>query len=240
MGVKRDLKDMRFGKLLVIQELPREERPNKKKVYWKCVCDCGKFSIAQTDNLVSGHTTSCGCKRAEVMSQTMKKNLVGQKFNKLLVLEETLERASDGCIMWKCKCDCGNITYVNSNSLKIGNIISCGCVRSKGEKRINSLLFDNNVRYKTQFYFSDLKDKSYLYFDFAIFDELDNLLCLVEYQGIQHFDPGAVHGAWDNLPQAHDQMKREYCKNHNIRLVEIPYTDYDKLDWKYLENKLNL
>ena len=149
MGVKRDLKDMRFGKLLVIQELPREERPNKKKVYWKCVCDCGKFSIAQTDNLVSGHTTSCGCKRAEVMSQTMKKNLVGQKFNKLLVLEETLERASDGCIMWKCKCDCGNITYVNSNSLKIGNIISCGCIRSKGEKRINSLLFDNNVRYKT-------------------------------------------------------------------------------------------
>ena len=240
MGAKRELTGCRFGKLLVVQELPKEERPNKKKVYWKCQCDCGGFSVVQTDNLMSGHTTSCGCKRAEVMSRTMKKDLVGQKFNKLLVLEETQERASDGCIMWKCQCECGNIVYVNSNSLKSGAIISCGCVRSKGEKKLNSLLFENNVRYKTQFYFSDLKDKSYLYFDFAIFDDLDTLICLIEYQGIQHFDPGSIHGAWNNLPQEHDKMKREYCKRHNIKLVEIPYTDYDILDWEYLENKLNL
>ena len=240
MGIKRELTGCRFGKLLVIQELPKEERPNKKKVYWKCQCDCGGFSIVQTDNLVSGHTTSCGCKRAEVMSRTMKKDLVGQKFNKLLVLEETQERASDGCVVWKCQCECGNITYVNSNSLKSGTIISCGCVRSKGEKKLNSILFENNVRYKTQFYFSDLKDKSYLYFDFAIFDNLDNLICLIEYQGIQHFNPESVHGAWNNLPQEHDKMKREYCQKHKIKLIEIPYTDYDILDWKYLKNKLNL
>lgn len=240
MGTKRKLTGCRFGKLLVVQELPKEERPNKKKVYWKCQCDCGGFSIVQTDNLVSGHTTSCGCKRAEVMSRTMKKDLVGQKFNKLLVLEETQERASDGCVVWKCQCECGNITYVNSNSLKSGTIISCGCVRSKGEKKLNSILFENNVRYKTQFYFSDLKDKSYLYFDFAIFDNLDNLICLIEYQGIQHFNPESVHGAWNNLPQEHDKMKREYCQKHKIKLIEIPYTDYDILDWKYLENKLNL
>ena len=240
MGIKRELTGCRFGKLLVIQELPKEERPNKKKVYWKCQCDCGGFSIVQTDNLVSGHTTSCGCKRAEVMSRTMKKDLVGQKFNKLLVLEETQERASDGCVVWKCQCECGNITYVNSNSLKSGTIISCGCVRSKGEKKLNSILFENNVRYKTQFYFSDLKDKSYLYFDFAIFDNLDNLICLIEYQGIQHFNPESVHGAWNNLPQEHDKMKREYCQKHKIKLIEIPYTDYDILDWEYLENKLNL
>ena len=240
MGTKRELTGCRFGKLLVVQELPKEERPNKKKVYWKCQCDCGGFSIVQTDNLVSGHTTSCGCKRAEVMSRTMKKDLVGQKFNKLLVLEETQERASDGCVVWKCQCECGNITYVNSNSLKSGTIISCGCVRSKGEKKINSILFENNVRYKTQFYFSDLKDKSYLYFDFAIFDNLDNLICLIEYQGIQHFNPESVHGTWNNLPQEHDKMKREYCQKHKIKLIEIPYTDYDILDWKYLKSKLNL
>ena len=240
MGTKRELTGCRFGKLLVVQELPKEERPNKKKVYWKCQCDCGGFSIVQTGNLVSGHTTSCGCKRAEIMSRTMKKNLVGQKFNKLLVLEETQERASDGCIVWKCQCECGNITYVSSNSLKSDAVISCGCVRSKGERKLNSLLFENNVRYKTQFYFPDLKDKGYLYFDFAIFDNSDNLICLIEYQGIQHFDLESIHGTWNNLPQEHDKMKREYCKRHKIKLVEIPYTDYDILDWEYLENKLNL
>lgn len=45
MGTKRELTGCRFGKLLVVQELPKEERPNKKKVYWKCQCDCGGFSI---------------------------------------------------------------------------------------------------------------------------------------------------------------------------------------------------
>ena len=53
----------------------------------------------------------------------------------LTVLEKTDMRSSDGCIMWKCKCECGNITYVNSNSLKRGDIVSCGCLRSKGEQK---------------------------------------------------------------------------------------------------------
>ena len=29
----------------------------------------------------------------------------------------------------------------------------------------------------------------------------------------------------------------EYCKNNNIKLVEIPYTDYNKIDNDYI-NKL--
>jgi hypothetical protein len=35
-------------------------------------------------------------------------------------------------------------------------------------------------------------------------------------------------------------MKKEYCQKHNINLIEIPYTDYDKLNWEYLKNKLSL
>lgn len=240
MGAKRNLINQTFGKLTVISELPKEERPNPKKVYWRCLCECGNLTLVQASNLTNGHTTSCGCKRAEVMSLNMSSNLINKKFGKLLVVEKTDIRYGDGCIVWKCQCECGNIAYVNTNSLKREDIISCGCVRSKGERLINQLLFENNINFKVQYRFKELKDKGYLYFDFAILDEEDKVKCLIEYQGVQHYDPGALHGVWKNTPQAHDNLKRDFCEQNHIPLIEIPYTDYDKITWEYLENKLNL
>ena len=39
------------------------------------------------------------------------KDLTGQKFGKLIVLEITPERRNRQ-VVWKCLCECGNITYV--------------------------------------------------------------------------------------------------------------------------------
>ena len=33
----------------------------KGRTYWKCLCDCGKFTIVEATKLKSGHTKSCGC-----------------------------------------------------------------------------------------------------------------------------------------------------------------------------------
>jgi hypothetical protein len=55
------------------------------------------------------------------MAKTMSTNLIDKKFGKLTVIEKTDARASDGCIIWKCQCECGNITYTNTNSLKNGD-----------------------------------------------------------------------------------------------------------------------
>lgn len=62
-----------------------------------------------------------------------KKNLIGQKFGRLTVLEETDERNSQGSVVWKCKCDCGNIHYVSTSSLtrKEKAISSCGCYKDE-------------------------------------------------------------------------------------------------------------
>ena len=54
-------------------------------------------------------------------------NLQGQKFNKLLVEEETSERDRTGSVIWKCKCDCGQITYASTADLRSGHKKSCGC-----------------------------------------------------------------------------------------------------------------
>ena len=55
-----------------------------------------------------------------------KKDIINQKFGKLTVLEETQNRASNGSILWKCECECGNIIFSTGSVLKSGRRVSCG------------------------------------------------------------------------------------------------------------------
>ena len=54
---KYDLTGQRFGKLVVIERA----FVRKKKVYWKCQCDCGEVRYHFTDTLLRGNAKSCGC-----------------------------------------------------------------------------------------------------------------------------------------------------------------------------------
>ena len=60
------------------------------------------------------------------------RDLTGQKFGKLLVLEQN--GRDKGRVIWKCKCDCGNITSKISTNLVEGTTKSCGCSHHKGVK----------------------------------------------------------------------------------------------------------
>ena len=60
IGIKNgtDLLNKKFGKLTVV------EKTNKRMgraIVWKCQCDCGNICYVSTNNLKSGHSTSCGC-----------------------------------------------------------------------------------------------------------------------------------------------------------------------------------
>ena len=62
----RDLRRSRFGKLVAIN---REYNPEEKESYWLCLCDCGKYVKVRRSNLLSGHSTSCGCYASEKTSE---------------------------------------------------------------------------------------------------------------------------------------------------------------------------
>lgn len=65
------------------------------------------------------------------------RNLIGQRFHKLTVIEEMPER-KHGNKVWKCQCDCGNIKYAYTNLLTSGSVQSCGCGRRENlAKRIS-------------------------------------------------------------------------------------------------------
>ena len=230
----------KFGRLTILDKWKKEPY-GLKRVLWKCRCDCGNELWVLSASLLSGNTQSCGCLHKDILSQNNKNlktiNLIGQKFGKLTVLDSAYSK--DDSKYWKCQCECGNIVYVRTGNLKSYNggcsTLSCGCIKSKGEEKISKLLNNLNISFQKQYSFNDLKDKGYLRFDFAIFKD-NNLYCLVEYQGEQHYDKTNNYYSEDGVYR--DNLKKKYCLENNIKLIEIPYWDYDKLDEEYLSSIL--
>lgn len=228
-----------------------DKAPNQgKHTAWNCICDCGTKCVIRGDQLRSGIAKSCGCLFREISAEkcrkvgksnigranVYRKDLVGKVVGLLTVIEY-YDTTTDGRARWKCLCRCGEETIVDANHLIDGHTKSCGCLLSAGEDKIKKILQDNDVNYISQYSFEDLRDRGKLRFDFAIFKN-DKLFCLIEYQGSQHYQN--LEGKLWNSPQMHDKMKREYCLKKNITLVEIPYWDFDKIDWNYIKEKCKI
>lgn len=65
----RNIVGERFGRLVVVSLGP--QLPNCGNANWKCRCDCGEFTFVRSNNLRTGHTSSCGCHDREQASKTM-------------------------------------------------------------------------------------------------------------------------------------------------------------------------
>lgn len=122
-------------------------------------------------------------------------------------------------ILHKCLID-GNEWYVTPANTLSG----CGCPRcskSKGEEQICKLLDNVNVYYERQKTFDDCKDIKPLPFDFY----LPNYNCCIEYDGEQHYRAVDYFGGEEYFRYVikHDNIKNDYCKNNNIKLLRIPY-----------------
>ena len=117
MGALIDLTGQQFGYWKVLERAPSE---TKGVVKWLCECKCGTIKAVKANSLRRGESKSCGCLQREKASQTLAttastiyNNLEGEHIDFLTVQQKTDERASNGAIVWKCVCDCGNIVYKN-------------------------------------------------------------------------------------------------------------------------------
>lgn len=107
------------------------------------------------------------------------------------------------------------------------------CRRSKGEELIEKLLIENNVSYKTQYTFSDLYYKNKLRFDFAIFDNVGDVKCIIEFDGVQHYKPVDFFGGIENFEKIkkRDSIKNKYCLDNNIEMIRISYLEFDSIEY---------
>ena len=185
--------------------------------YWLCKCDCGKIISTRTEHLVNGKTKSCGCYSKQMAASHFQNDLTGKRFGKLTVQYRTNNKK--GRIYYHCKCDCGKEIDVIYSSLVSGNTKSCGCLKSWKEEEIEKILIKNNIKFNREYRFKNCKDKNPLPFDFAIFKK-DQLIGLIEYQGVQHFTDNNNWGEHKlNLIQKHDNIKEDFCRNNNLPLL---------------------
>lgn len=128
-----------------------------------------------------------------------------------------------------CECECGNIVILTEEELmKKG----CGaaCSVSRGEVCAADIFNKLNINYQVQKKFDDFDMK----FDFY----LPDYNIIIECDGAQHFR--SLNSEWaseSKLQETRDRdlAKQEYCKKHNIKLLQIPFWDHKALSAKNLK-----
>ena len=127
------------------------------------------------------------------------------------------------CMCLKCGGKINKVSRLFIGANKTG-CPNCGN-KSNGEDKIREWLNTNNYRYAQQYSIDEVKDKHKLLFDFAVFKG-NELICLIEYDGEQHFKPVDLWGGIEALENIiiRDNIKNEYCDKNKILLIRIPYT----------------
>ena len=130
-----------------------------------------------------------------------------------------------------------SLANLNSNN---GGVYCTDCNNSQLEETTKQVLQKYNITYIREVIFNNLLGLGggNLSYDFYLSDY--NLL--IECQGIQHehYCKGFHETKKDFEKQLeHDKRKREYAKQHNIKLLEIWYYDMDNIE-QILTKQLNL
>lgn len=125
---------------------------------------------------------------------------------------------------------CGHIWYITPNQL-LRNAGCPKCATSKGEAKIREYLYVNKIEFIEQYRIKECKDKLPLPFDFAIFKS-NELNTLIEYQGEQHYKPMRFNNSDKKFKEtlSHDKIKEKFCKENNIKLIKIPYTEFYNIE----------
>ena len=124
LGKFIDLTGKKFNRLTVMY---RNGHRSDVHILWHCKCDCGNEVDVGGNSLKSGNTKSCGCLNIQKISERNIKDLTGKRFGNLVV-SHIVGKTHRQSVIWRCKCDCGNVCDVVSHYLLCGDTKSCGCL----------------------------------------------------------------------------------------------------------------
>lgn len=210
-------------------------------MYFDIRCECGDIQEHVMRQQFFNRKNMCcrKCRQEEIDRKIKLEDLIGQKFNKLTVVNAYREKRRNSNvyrIITDCVCDCGEERkHVEWYKLTSGTVYSCKkCAKSISamEIFILDILNKNNVEVECQKRYPDCKDVFELPFDFY----LPKYNLLIEYDGEQHFIEKEFGNFDFESIQKHDKMKNEYAEIHNIELIRFNY----KQSKKVIENELLL
>lgn len=127
-----------------------------------------------------------------------------------------------------CKCTvCGFEFDSTPHSMITGGNGCRNCKKSNGEKQIDSWLKDAGINHIREYRFDNCRDVKPLPFDFYLPDNKT----VIEYDGAQHFESNDFFGgdsAFVKL-QNHDKIKNDFCIKNGIKIIRIPYADFNNI-----------
>lgn len=135
---------------------------------------------------------------------------------------------------------CGEEFSLSINSfLKTPKCPICEKNISLGEKYTGKAVNNLGFKFERQYRYEDCKNINMLKFDLAVKDNLDKVICLIEYDGINHYAPLYDNNNIDLLMdnKKKDKIKDEYCKENNIILIRVPFWEMDDIE-KYLRKEM--
>lgn len=106
-------------------------------MYCLARCECNSIKEVDLRNIIKGVSKKCrSCSSKDAYRENEKfKDIntgkirrvdeIGNRYDKLVVIEfHKISKTSKNAI-WKCQCDCGRISYVNSTALRKGRVRQC-------------------------------------------------------------------------------------------------------------------
>ena len=235
-GIK-DMTGQKIGGLTALRIDESKEYGKGKHAYWICRCEkCGKEVSVRSSEFREGRE-DCGCELYKRVVNGRTKDLNGKVFGHLHIIDRDWESRKAGKhARWICKCDlCGRIEINSSDTLTNDGKDRCKmCSKiSVGEQKIYELLEENNISFEHNTLYKDLKYPDTGFpprFDFRITQNSD---CdyIIEYDGEQHFKRVPFYDTVETFErrQFRDNFKNQWCKDHNIPLIRIPFTRLNKI-----------
>lgn len=207
-----------------------------KKYWW--ICNNGHSWEAILNNRTSGGCNCPYCSNKKLCND----NSLSIKFpniskewdyskNKLLPIDVNAKSVKK--YWFKC---IKNHSWIASLRKRTVHNTGCPhCNESRGEKKIVEVLDKLDFNYERQFKFKNCKNKTSLPFDFKV--NLNDKYFMIEYHGIQHyklvtFGVKDFNKAKINFQEQkdRDKIKYNYCKDNNINILYIKYTDFNNIE----------
>jgi len=206
---------------------------SRKKVWWKCKRAYDhkwKCSVYNRTVLKTGCPCCLGKKvvNSNCLMTTHPDVIKEWNYDKNNITPSQVTYASNKKVWWKCSE--GHEWQTKIYARTRGD--SCPLCRSSyAEKMIKKILAEMDLSFIPQYKFKNCLNKRLLPFDFAIIN-YGEVIAVIEYQGRHHYK------IMYNSPkgkkklaatQINDQIKRQYCKDNKIPLLEIPYWEFKNI-----------
>ena len=220
-------------------------------------CNCGKEFERTFDNFKRKKTTLCqSCSNIRQMSTNAKTKISKKSLKPLsdviILVENSGLKYIDRYVRNKTRStmlivECpihGILEVYYSNLRQRKSCPECNSNNLQNSKitiEVERWLNDSGEHFIREYKFQDCRDKRELPFDFY----LPKLNTCIEVDGRQHFEKAYFGNMSENeteimlnYTKRHDEIKNQYCKQNNIKILRIPYWERNNIE-KVLKNALS-